>query len=302
MNRMMMRKLFGVRSILLLGMLLPSCAPVEPLPSEETSPQQTPTVSVGQQSEEPAALVAEWLAFVHAYDGDQSQVSAAVALVERLAFTGPGALDPLIDVLADPESSPYAKVLTVQCVAPYMSYEYLGKLTPLAQQENDVTTRACAVALIGQFNHADVVPILRESLDDSERRVWFSAVLGLAHNGDTSSQQRRIELYAAPETVATEKVQIIESILGNARVEDVAVLAMALADVAKMAPLHKGIAQALGRVGNAEALDSLRQAQESGDETLREIAQSAIAAIEERMAEAASEDEPLTEGVEDTGL
>lgn len=280
-----MRRLVGAGTILLLGVLLPRCGPVESPAPEETSPQQAPAEAVAPQPAEAEALAAEWVEFAHAFMGDQSQVESALDMAKRLAFMGPGALDPLIDVLADPESGPYAKVLTVQCVAPHMSYEYLSKLTPLAKSENDVTTRACAVALIGQFNHPDVLPILREFLVDSERRVWFSALLGLTHNGDAPSQQRLVELYAAPETLDSEKIQIVESLLEHPDEANADFLATTLIDPDTMAPVCQRIAQALGRVGNTGSLDALRQAQESGGETLREIVQTAIAAIEERMPE-----------------
>ena len=139
------------------------------------------------------------------------------------------------------------------------------------------------MTLLGFIVDPKVSPVLRGVVEDPDRRIWFSALLGLARNEDIPSRQRLIEMYSADGTADSEQDQIVDALLLHPENGGTKVLAAALLNNNTFAPTRVRIAEALGRVGDDTVLEALRKTKgASSNPAVVEMAASAIVAIEER--------------------
>ncbi len=255
--------------------------PVEGAPSEGATAPGGP--GTGVEEADPAALVAQWHEAAKEFKGIPSTAAGAVAVAEELAALSPDALLPLVGIMGDPASGPYVSVLAVQCIAPHITPSYVEPLGPLLDPGNDDTVRACAATLLGKIDDARVDGLLRKILADPERRVSFSAKVGLARRGDEAIRQELRDWYSARESSIDEMDHVVRLLLESTQAGDLPVLGEALLSEVMLPGVKMEIALEMGRLGDASVLDTLREAVEKmANEGFRTVAESAIAAIEER--------------------
>lgn len=274
--------------VVAMGMVLMGCIPSEPPAAQSSKDGDVASTadgapSTGDESVDQKALVAQWAEAARQFKGLQSTAAPALEIARQLAAISPDALLPLVDVMGDPASGPYVSVLAVQCIAPHITPSYVEGLGPLLDPSHDQTVRACAATLLGEIDDARVETLLRKVLKDPERRVSFSAQVGLARWGDEVIRQELRDWYAVPTSSIDEMDQVVRLLLESPQTGDLPVLGAAILSDVMLPPLKMEIALGLGRIGDGSVLDALREAQEkSSDEGFRRVAESAIAAIEER--------------------
>ena len=261
------------------GVLTLSCIVSACIPS---TPQNTKGDSIAITIATPEELVAEWMQLA-ADPVTNAANPRAHELVGRLSTSGAEALMPIVEVLADSEADPHKKVFVVQCLAAHMAPAYAARLGELAKAPGEGTTRASAVTLLGFIPDPTIDLELRRYVDDPERRVSFSAKLGLARRGDAPMHAALVEEYALPDTSHQEQEQILGLILDDPQAENLPLLTRAVA-ATKTDPAQRAIiAAVLGRSGDAHAIDALRISLEVTRDPMYEgIARAAIDAIQER--------------------
>lgn len=264
-----------------IGLAFAGCVPSEPPAVEPPNNGGTDTGTDEQQM----ALAKEWFKAAKEYTGLQSDPEPAREIARQLAPLAPDALLPILDLMGAAESSPYIRVLAVQCVSPFMTPEYMTRLGRLLGSSKDQTVRACAATLLGKIDDPGIAPMLQKLVDDpeTERRVSFSARVGLARWGDEGVRQELCDLFSAPTSTIDEMDQVLRLLLENPEKGDLPTLAEAIRSEVVLPTLKMESVLALGRMGDASSLDSLRQALEKPlDDASRSVFESAIAAIEER--------------------
>lgn len=230
-----------------------------------------------------AALVAEWQEvaddlFVNELGPRAFEIAA------QLAATGPEGLVPLLDILASSESGPSKKVFVVQCVAAHVTAAHVDRLAEMTAAQEEATTRSCAAALLAEIGDPRSFEVLKKLVEDGERRVRLSALLGLARAGDAPSQSVLAGLFSSLETSEEERLQIVPVFLRNPDEEGREVLAEAVKHPALEGKMRTAVAVALGRVGDAPAIEALEESKAvAADEAYNAVADSAVAAIEERL-------------------
>lgn len=103
-----------------------------------------------------------------------------VELGVQLQTLGPDKLDPLFDVLADPDADPAKKVLVVVTLQNIVDATMTPKLIPLTSAEYDVNTRSAAAQLISLAQDPSTRDLLLELSEDDDTRIRLAALQGLA--------------------------------------------------------------------------------------------------------------------------
>lgn len=256
------------------------CLPSEPPGTEGTQSQNAPAQVTPEQ------LVAT-LKYMSTKPDEYSETIDRHVLTQQLANTGPTALMPLVEYMGAPDTDQDARLFTLQCIYKYMTPEYLPALQKLFHSE-DVVVRASAVMCLGSIENEASQALLRDALDDSSPRVRFSAMSGLAIQGDEESRSQLKGMYTADETmgdipIPQIKREVVRVLVQDPRKDDLAILEDALEQEFLEVNLRSMIAQALGRMGEARHIALLEQSVHLQDEPVYgEIVQDAIAAIQER--------------------
>jgi HEAT repeat protein len=234
---------------------------------------------------------------------DNLDVASAHTIVQRLKET-PEGLDPLLDLLEDPNANPVAKVLTVISMAKEVTPEMAPRLIGMTQPSHETTTRACATHLLAHLKAPEAQTRVRELLSDSEHRVRAAAIMALgALQQDPEVIAQLPSMWAAPETTAADKDQILLMLPEEHVRQNLNVYKDALLDHSLEPKSRERLAVILGRVGNASVLDVLEKAAEEDPvDFVRVMARGAVGAIEAREAaaaatgaEPAAAPEPVTE-------
>jgi hypothetical protein len=274
-----------------------------------TAPDETPVASVPSTPAKPASasykpgeqvvvpsfqeeplpdtaegLVAEWKKLTGDPAMNHIMMLRPVQLAGALAKKGDHALDPILDVLADPASDPRQKVLVVQSLSPHITPAYLPRLTELLKSSEDDTVRACATMLVAQLKGGEETALLAGLKDDPDRRVRLSAIVGLTRRGDAQSRQALRDWYATPEATHDEKTQIIATLLQDPVHDDFALLGNAAFDPTTDSYQQNNLVLLLGRQGGEAELKILEAGLgEVTDPVVKNMVQAAANAIRARI-------------------
>ncbi len=233
------------------------------------------------------ALVAEWHALASAENGDLD-IEAAHQIAGQLSRTV-GGLDPLFDVMANPESDPLTKVLVVISTTPFITEAHAPMLIELTDAAHEQTTRSCATNLLGQLDdHAPAAARLHELKDqEANYTVRLAAILSLMKQRDAEALEMAPEIWEHPDTTDEQRTQIVY-LMPNSRVYD-------FFDLFKDAAVNPNIEfsarmRAVSVVAQADdpsALPILEQvAREDSSEDIRRLATRGRIAMAERFGEA----------------
>jgi hypothetical protein len=260
----MKSRAFSLLLIMGLSVLVPACIPSEtpPPPEEENGVAPAPPeTSEAQSAPTPERLVEEWAKLTRNAT-DLVATSQHDQLVRALAKASDTALLPLLDMVADDELNPWARVVTVQAIEGYMSTAYLERLTGLIHDSTDATTRSSAVALLTNIDDPRVEKELRGLLEDKERRVWFSARRGLALLGDADTRKLMITSYDDEETQRNEKAAILAILSEDPQADELEFLTRVALDADTPTYSRIPVMDSLARHGDESVILDLKNAEE----------------------------------------
>jgi len=238
-----------------------------------------------ERAKNQADLVAQWKEAASALGSENMDWSACGAIVKNLRQFGPEALLPLVDVLADKDQTPHAKVAATNCLADFVHPVMIEPLKAMIEPGLDQTTRACATHLLGHLLDPTLEPVLRKLSTDPEQRVRFAALLGLLRRGDPAARQELGASLDDPETAVAEREEIGRVLVMDARREreNVPLLMKTVQDFELDASVRRMAVGALGRADDPTAIAALEvTAKQDPDELVREIAANAAEAIRAR--------------------
>ena len=269
-----------------LSVLVPACIPSEtpPPPEEEDGVAPVPpATSEARSGPTPERLVEEWTKLTRNAT-DLVTTSQHEQLVRVLAEASSTALMPLLDMVADGELNPFARVVAVQAIEGYMTPAYLERLRGLIHDSTDVTTRSSAITLLTKIDDPRVEEELRGLLEDKERRVLFSAHRGLALLGDADTRALMVTWYEDEETARNEKAAILATIGEDPSADEMKFLAKVVSDADAASYSQALASESLARHGDESVIADLKKTQ-AVTTTLREMVllQQLIESIEARL-------------------
>ncbi|MBI2434802.1 MAG: hypothetical protein HYV26_18250 [Candidatus Hydrogenedentes bacterium] len=254
--------------LLALGVACAGCGPDQQTSSEQqvSSPEELMANFVGLAKEGPNNL----------------DVVSAQAIAKRLRDS-PAGLEPLLQLLADPDADPVAKVLLVISVSPLVKPDMAPRLIDLTQPGHEKTTRACATHLLGLLNTPEAQARMQELAKDGEHRVQTAALLIMGSRGDASVIEMMPELWVAPETTDDDRDQILLMLPEEHVRQHLAVYKDAMLNQNIEPKSRERLATLLGRVGDESVLEVLKKAGEDDpNPSVRIMAKGAADTIQAR--------------------
>lgn len=276
------RFLAGLTALLLtISCSSPEPAP-QPKPAQPQGSASAPAVDLSGLTNE--QLTTKWLELAKAASMDNADLQTAVAIAMKLAESGQAALDPLLDVLADPAASPYAKVMVVASLSTITSPGMAARLITLTKPGNETTTRACATQLLINVPGPQVDAILRKLTQDEERRVRFAALRAMALRKPEEGNKALAALWGQPTTTAQERNEIVVVVARSRMKDNLPIFKEAIVDTELSEPAYMAAAMVLLRVGDESAIEPLTVcAEKNPNEEVRILAENSIKAIRERL-------------------
>lgn len=204
-----------------------------------------------------------------------------------------GRVDLILGTLGDAAANPKSKLLAVVSLTPLVNNEMESQLIAFTAPEREATTRACAVKLLGFVDSDSARDRLTTLMDDPEHRVCVTAVLMLLRTGAPEALAKVAEVWASPETHATERTELVLS-LPEARLGDfVPVLMDAAVNPDMDYESRRRAITALGQLGDATAIPALEAvAADAAIPALSESAQESLSAVRDRLAHDSAAPEP----------
>jgi HEAT repeat protein len=282
---------------------VPAPAPPAPAPTPAPAPAAAPAESLGQSSlsvplssggsVSKDALLAQWMELAKTATRDKTNVEEGAAIAQKLAEQGPDALQPIIDVLADKASTPFAKALAAMSLRGNLDAKQVPRLLALLQPENDPTTRVCATSLLSLIQGPEVDTALDGLKADSNRQVRFQATRAMAMRGSPDGRKALGELWKQPETTQAERSDIINVLSFGSVSDSLNLFHEAARDPKLDEPTRVVAIQLLGRAGNQTSLAVLTEcAEKDASEKVRAAAKTAVQALNERLTKAAGSSLP----------
>jgi hypothetical protein len=233
----------------------------------------------------PELLKTQWLELAAKASRETPNVEDGAALAIELSKTGPDALNPLYDTLADKSSSPYAKAMTTTSLMGLVTPNQMPRIVGMTTPGNDVTTRVCATSLLGSFppDNAEAGAALNGLKNDTDRQVRFQALRGLASRS-LDDKKAFGDLYRLPETSQAEKQDILSVLSFGSIAEVISIFHDAAKDVALDDAGRVLAIQTLGRTGNQDSLAVLKDLFENESHPpVKNAAKTALDGLEEQM-------------------
>lgn len=210
----------------------------------------------------------------------------------------PRGVDPLLDIVGDPQADKLAKVLAVICLSPEITPEMAPRLTEFTQPDKDATTRACATHLLGLVKTPEADARMQALIGDPEHTVRSAAILVLgAFRNDPAALAELPALWQDAETTNDDRNQILNMVSEEQVREHQELFKDALANQDLNIKARERLATVLGMVGDEAVLEVLdKVAAEDPHDSVKVMARGAADAIRARLngtAPAAQEGAPL---------
>lgn len=231
------------------------------------------------------ALIEEWKRLSQG-GLDPMNLAAGEAVAARLARRGPEELLPLLALLGATESSPTAKVYVTSCLTPFVTIDLQEPILALTVTEQEATTRACAVRLLGLIPSPDTTQRLRDLVSDPELRVRFEAHVMLVLHGDMDILALYPNLWDSGKLSEEQRSQLVMILPEDHAATLLPILREALIDVALDLPARQHALKLLAQEGHTEAdRAALRKILEQEPETiLAQAVEQALPTVEQRIA------------------
>lgn len=259
------------------------------------NPGGQPSATPG--AEDAQALFNEWKSLV-----DNAEVNKEnrryLEVAEKLATTDPAVFKQIVDVIADPATTPDGRVMALTSLNGRITPEMLPTLLKLTQPEVDSSTRAGVVMLLSSVRSPEGDARIRELINDPNRRVKFAATVGLVGQGDTEARKIARDLYFEPDLPSQYRERIAFTLAQEPKPEDSKVLCEAASENS-FSPLSRTMAiSALVNLGDVSAIPSLEKCLEGeSPQEIKDLARDAVASLkgqlnEQPTASSASGDAP----------
>lgn len=248
----------GVGALLFYG-CKPSTPPDQPVIFEPPATTTGQPVVPGQApagSETVEQMVERWKELAKSASRENPHIDEAFQLATDIAIQDPHALLSLLDLVSDPQSSPYTKVLATLSLAPVVGPHLAPRLIEMSKSENEATTRACATNMLRLVQTEEVTAVLRNLKTDTEPRVRLHAQIGLA----TRDPQERREVYALyrqPDRSPEEKGTIIDALAASPDAADLPLMLEAAADASFSEGVRVLAIGAIGVIGGNDQVAAL---------------------------------------------
>lgn len=217
----------------------------------------------GGADNSPEGLVAQFKAVADAALEDihkQADMPKAIEITRQLAATGPGGIDKLLDVLADPATDPRTMMLVTICVKNVLTPENFPRLLALSGPENNVNTRVNAAHLVSSFQDEALTKRAKELLQDPEPRVRLAIFQTELLRGTPEALGMVDALWADPATPLNDRVQIVLGLPEQHVAAHLPIFREALPNDKLAPPARARAILVLGRHGSAEDLVLLETA------------------------------------------
>jgi hypothetical protein len=214
-----------------------------------------------------------------------------IVLTQQLAAMGPTQLAPLVDYLGKLDVDQKSRLFVLQCVTDHISNAYLPNLKPLLESPDQVV-RAMGVTALSHIKDPAVVQLLTLARKDVSPHVAFSALSGLAMQGDAAARQELRQMYSGGTSLGEIQVddvkrEVVRVLLRDAAAEDLVILQDALNQPFIAINARFMIAETLGRLGDKSVIPLLEQSLNLQTEPeYGEMVKQAIATINQRQGQA----------------
>jgi hypothetical protein len=242
-------------------------------------------------------LLQLWLQAAEKPDID---IATASAIAGQLIQRNPQNINLFFQVLADHDSPARAKLQAMLCLLPFVTPDMASQLVELTEPSFETTTRTCATHMLASLDSPAARARLQELKDDENDRVRMTAKLALLISMDPGVLDEVETMWADPKTTVADRDQMLLVLIGHdaERFMPLYEEAVNLPDIDEQARLRT--VEYLGRKGEASSAVALRKLIETPgtQDSLRQLAESAIAAIESRLANPAAA--PAETGIDAT--
>lgn len=271
----------------LIGMLLTTlCATALCGCQSQSSSDDTAELIIqqsGPYSPQTKKALLRWFELAGTASKQTPNLQEAVDLSGQLVKLDPRAKRVFLDALAEPTLKPMAKVLarfSLQTMG--LDATIAEDLEALTACEHELTTRLCAIELLGSTDGEQYEKALTRLCEDQDHQVRFVATRALAVKDPNYRTQLRT-FWTQEETTGDEKVGIVLALAEGPAFDSLPVFHDVINNTTFGEPVRAIAVRALSQVGTPESLPALRQCeQEDQSEALRLAARTAIEAIEQR--------------------
>lgn len=269
-------------AVVLIAILLSACSPDSEqvdtsAPVVEAPPVLAPPVDTLSEAD----LVSEWLAMAkepEAYIGNQRPLAICI----QLDSMHPTALVPIVELLGQPDTSDTTKIFVLQNINFHMDMDYLPYILPLLVSEFP-TTRSCATTLLGTVPDESVIEPLLRMKQDSDSRVAFSALSGLALHGEEPYRRDFVQYYLSPEVTISQRREIVRIIMHDPRPEDEFIISAILMASDTPPTVRHLLVMTLGNMGTESSIKAIHYSTSlDPSEEYRTLVDTTVAVIQER--------------------
>lgn len=275
-----------------------ACGPTEPQPvqappQQPAAAQPTPGAPTPETPPAPAAaqpeqtlskeqLLEKWLKVAKNAAPDAASISEASTLAAQIAVADRTAYAPMLDILADPASTPAAKVASTVSLKFFVQPSMIVRLRELSKTGQEATTRACATELLGAIPGQETDALLDQLKTDPERRVRFTALKAIASRNPEGRKDLQ-EYWKLPDVTKREKAAIVQTLAVGPISDSLGIFQEAILDTEIEESVRLQAAQLLAQVGDKSMLDALNQcAEKDPSEQVRAAAKAGVDAISAR--------------------
>lgn len=257
---------------LLAGSILYGCGDGGDLPEDPANASQWPEL-------DSEAAYAEWKEIIANPEKD-TNTNRHQMLAMVLAEQAPEKLHGMVELLADPGTTPESKLLIFSSLEAVLNPEIVTQLLELTKPEVDPSVRAGVTMLLAQSGDPAVEERFRELMVDDDSRVRFAALNALVMHGDDNARTILRDMYFEEGTPAPFRERIALTFGMGPQSGDTEVLADAALREDVAADIRAVVVMGLAMLADPASLPVLQKIAEGDDgDNLKAIARDAIEAI-----------------------
>jgi hypothetical protein len=261
--------------------------PQSPMTLPDSDDVDTPSTELAS----PEALIAEWQELSEDPLVNMGETRLLV-IAEDLNAHGVEYLEPILDVLADPETTKERRVFALVSLQHVVSPAMKDRLVSLATDADDDRTRGIAIQLLGDLDDASLQPLFEKFAQTDVEFVRFPALQGLAKLGSEEAQDVLYSMFDENENNWPLQDRIVQTLAETPKPRHEDMYLTAGADQMLESRSQQAALMALGEIGDAETISRLEAIKSDSTPTyIAELIDQAIAQIRERHDLPASEAE-----------
>jgi len=212
-------------------------------------------------------------------------------LASGLSQSNPGFVDEVLAELQDPGITPEKLIALVVSLEVAVSPESVPSLNALTASDKPGPVRRAATHLLGWIRTEDAKTTLLALKDDPQETIRFTALLGLAQQGDQSVRQDLRDIYQRDNVTDVTRERIVLAACIVPIEDDRSILEDAIQTAGYEQDTYRQAVSVIGRIGTTDSIEALNALKANPDcsDQVREMCDNSIAAIEERSESATAE-------------